>query len=231
MRAAAADGMVCIVDSDEKEPIVYGDVLNPYANREKNMETIAETDDPYVSIYFQAYNHLEDYTKPAIEALFRYTKDIDYELILVDNGSTDGTFEYFKSLDHPRKRIYRITKNIGALYGYFGAKNATCGRFIRGKYFVGVPNDILVTENWLKNMLICAESDERIGFIVPVSDHVSNFQDVDLGYTDFEDMQKKAAQFNQSDPSKWYDRIRLIPTVCMIRASLREFYEADYAFY
>ena len=79
-------------------------------------------DDPLVSIYFQAYNHLEDYTKPAIEALFRYTKDIDYELILVDNGSTDGTFEYFKSLDHPRKRIYRITKNIGALYGYFGAK-------------------------------------------------------------------------------------------------------------
>ena len=77
MRAAAADGMVCIVDSDEKEPIVYGDVLNPYANREKNMETIAETDDPLVSIYFQAYNHLEDYTKPAIEALFRYTKDID----------------------------------------------------------------------------------------------------------------------------------------------------------
>ena len=231
MKETASDGMVCVVNSDDKEPIVYGDILNPYANREKNMENIADPDDPFVSIYFQAYNHLDDYTKPAIEALFRYTQGIDYELILVDNGSSDGTFEYFKSIVHPRKRIYRITKNIGAFYGYFAAKNATRGRFIRGKYFVSVPNDVLVTENWLRNMLICAESDERIGFLVPASDNVSNGQRANIKYTDFTDMQKKAALFNQSDPSKWYDRIRLIPTVCMIRTSLREFYEADYAFY
>lgn len=231
MKETASDGMVCVVNSDDKEPIVYGDILNPYANREKNMENIADPGDPFVSIYFQAYNHLDDYTKPAIEALFRYTQGIDYELILVDNGSSDGTFEYFKSIVHPRKRIYRITKNIGAFYGYFAAKNATRGRFIRGKYFVSVPNDVLVTENWLRNMLICAESDERIGFLVPASDNVSNGQRANIKYTDFTDMQRKAALFNRSDPTKWYDRLRLIPTVCMIRASLREFYETDYAFY
>ena len=39
---------------------------------------------------------------------------------------------------------YRITNNIGAIYGYIASKNATCGRFLRGKYFVGLPNDVLV---------------------------------------------------------------------------------------
>ena len=221
---------ITMVDSEGKEPIVYGDVVDLYANREMSVAAVAEYDDPLVSIYFQAYNHLEDYTNPAIDALLRYTEEIDYELILVDNGSTDGTFEFFKTVQHPRKRIYRITKNIGAFYGYFAAKYATCGRFLRGKYFVGLPNDILVTKNWLQNMLICMESDERIGFVVPMSDNVSNLQYVDLGYSDFDDMQEKAALFNVSDPRKWHDRLRLIPTVCMIRTSLRELYEADYAF-
>ena len=221
---------ITIIYSDEKEPIVYGDVLELYANREKSAAAVAEYDDPLVSIYFQAYNHLEDYTKPAIDALLRYTAEIDYELILVDNGSTDGTFEFFQSIPHPRKRIYRITKNIGAFYGYTAAKNATQGRFLRGKYFVGLPNDILVTKNWLRNMLLCMESDERIGFVVPMSDNVSNRQQVNLGYTNLSDMQEKAAAFNVSDPRKWHDRVRLIPTVCVIRTSLREFYEGDYAF-
>ena len=221
---------ITIVNSDEKTPIVYGEALDLYANREKTAESITESDDPLVSIYFQAYNHLEDYTKPALDALLRYTADIDYELILVDNGSTDGTFEYFQSLTYPCKRIYRITKNIGAFFGYRAAKNATQGRFLRGKYFVGLPNDILVTKNWLQNMLICMESDERIGFVVPMSDNVSNLQYVDLGYSDFGDMQEKAAAFNISDPRKWHDRLRLIPTVCMIRTYLRELYESDYDF-
>ena len=221
---------ITIVDSERKEPVIYGEVLDLYANREKSAAAVSEPDDPFVSIYFQAYNHLEDYTKPALEALFKYTADIDYELILVDNGSSDGTFEYFKSLQHPKKRIYRITKNIGAFFGYIAAKNASRGRFLRGKYFVGFPNDILVTKNWLKNMLICMESDERIGFVVPMSDNVTNLQHVDLGYSDFEDMQEKAAAFNVSDPRKWHDRLRLIPTVCVIRTALREFYEGDYAF-
>ena len=68
---------ITIIYSDEKEPIVYGDVLELYANREKSAAAVAEYDDPLVSIYFQAYNHLEDYTKPAIDALLRYTAEID----------------------------------------------------------------------------------------------------------------------------------------------------------
>ena len=63
-----------------------------------------------------------------------------------------------------------------------------------------------------------------------MSDYTSNCQIVDLGYSDFEDMQKKAAVFNQLDPNKWEERMRVIPTVCLIRSYLRDMYESDYAF-
>ena len=48
-----------------------------------------------LSVITLTYNKLE-YTKKFIESLYKYTKD--FELIIVDNGSTDGTVEYLKSL-------------------------------------------------------------------------------------------------------------------------------------
>jgi len=78
---------------------------------------------------------------------------------------------------------------------------------------VQVSNDIYVTSNWLSNLLKCYESDKRIGFIEPVSSNVSNLQQVDLKFNDYDEMQKQAALFNKSDPSKWEERMRLISVI------------------
>jgi SAM-dependent methyltransferase len=50
---------------------------------------------------------------------------------------------------------------------------------------------------------------------VPVSSNVSNFQEVDLAFENFDEMQEKAAAFNVSDPSNWEERMRLV-TVMLI---------------
>jgi hypothetical protein len=70
-----------------------------------------------------------------------------------------------------------------------------------------------VTQNWLENLLACYESDPRIGFVEPVSNNVSNYQQVDLGHADFEDMQRRAAAHNISDPLKWEERLRCISLI------------------
>lgn len=221
---------ITIVNTDNKEPIQYDDDLNVYRNRDLAENLNRKSTDPLVSIFFLAYNNLEKYTKPAIEALLNYTKDIDYELILVDNGSSDGTFEYFKSLSIKNKRIYKITKNIGAGYGYIGASNACKGRFYRGKYIAIVPNDVLVTKNWLSNMMRCITSDEKIGLVVPMSSYSSNDEQLDLGYKNMEEMQVRAAEFNKSDPMKWEERLRAIPSVMLMRTLLWNMYKNDTGF-
>ena len=90
----------CVVDN-KKNSLLDG--RRSIAKMEQNFANAK------VSITVLAYNRLEK-TKRCIDSLLKYTKNIDYELILIDNGSTDDTFEYFKSLKFDKKRSYILQK-------------------------------------------------------------------------------------------------------------------------
>lgn len=164
-----------------------------------------------VTIWIQAYNRLEK-TKHCVESVLQYTADVDYDLLLVDNGSEDGTFEYFKSIEFTKKTIIRISHNIGTAF-----PGGVVPLNMISKYLVILNNDLIVTRNWLTNMLKVMESDEMIGMVNPVSSNTSNLQNVDLSYSDFDDMQKKAEMYNQSNPIMWEERLRLITLGTLLR--------------
>ena len=165
---------------------------------------------PTVSIVLLGYNHLE-YTKLCVESLYRYTKDVDFELITVNNGSSDGTEDYFNSL--PNQKKLSFPENIG----YDRAVNLGF-REAEGKYILTLSNDIVLTSRWLDNLLACMESDDKIGMVVPVCGFSSNFQQVDLPARSLDEMQKLAEQYNKSSPARWEDRMRLVTYVCLFRA-------------
>ncbi|MBP1965811.1 glycosyltransferase [Paenibacillus aceris] len=184
---------------------------------------------PLVSIVLLAYNHL-DYTKLAVESIYKYTSHINFELITVNNGSSDGTREYFDSL--PNKKKIHLDENVGPVNGFnIGMKAA------EGKYTAAVCNDFIFTTRWLDNLLICIESDEKIGFVSPGSSNISNHQMIQGNYSNLEEMQRFAEQYNQSDASKWEERVRLLPCVLMVRTDLLkeigyfdpEFYFGEFA--
>lgn len=156
------------------------------------------------TVAIMAYNRL-DKTKECVENVLKYTSDVDYDLLLIDNGSDDGTFEYFKSVNHDKVRIVHISKNMNQTL-------ALCCVDFRwiSKFFVLVANDIIVTKNWLSNMITAAKSDNKIGMITPMCSNVSNLQQYDLGFSNYDEMQKKAEAFNKSNPAKWHERLRLI---------------------
>lgn len=151
---------------------------------------------PEITVFVVAYNRLEK-TRRCVESILKYTEGIDYELLLVDNGSEDGTLDYFQSVPYLRKRMIRITKNLGSQYALNLAMRLSSGR-----YFVQVTNDVIVTKNWLSNLLRCVESDPRIGMVTPGSSNISNLQEIPLNFSSYEEMQEKAAAYNQSDPRK-----------------------------
>lgn len=197
------------------EPIVIStDTLIPpspsddmWKNR-KNAYFMYDTPDvPNCSIVVIGYNRLNK-TKYCVECILKYTQDVDYKLILVDNGSEDGTLEFFQSVPYRNKKIIHVTQNRGA-----GLPSRYYINIFKGKYLVIIPNDVYVTKNWLTNLLKCYQSDPKIGVIASVSSNVSNLQQADLGFSDFGDMQKRAAVFNQSDPAKWEERMRLISII------------------
>ena len=144
---------------DQMEPPAVGNSL--FENRTA-MAEMRQTSQPEVSILITAFNRLEK-TRRCVESVLANTTGIHYELILLDNGSTDGTLEYFKSIPFQNKKIIHISKNLGAGNAIL---DFTIDDF--GNYICSLANDIIVTPHWMENLLVCMKSDPRIGMVNPV---------------------------------------------------------------
>lgn len=161
-----------------------------------------------LSIIVTGYNKVE-YTKLCVNSILAHVpKDINYELILLNHGSTDSTMQYFESLA-PTKQI-DILKNGGGF--------AASARVVEGKYTLGVSNDVVVTENAIQNMLRCIESDEMIAYVVPSTPNVSNLQTIPSNYNTMEGMHEFAKKNNVYDEYRHEQRVRLCDPISMSRS-------------
>lgn len=93
-----------------------------------------------LSIITLTHNKLE-YTKKYIESLYKYTKD--FELIIVDNGSNDGTVEYLKTLTGAK--LILNEENLG-----FSKGNNQAIKIVEGEFVAFLNNDILLSPNWFE---------------------------------------------------------------------------------
>ncbi len=162
-----------------------------------------------LSILVLAYNKLE-YTKQCVESIFRYLPtNVNYELILFNHGSSDGTLEYFNSI--PNVKVVDIHKN--------GAGFDIVYSFIEGEYAALVSNDVLLTKNAFDNMLKCLKSDKNIALVVPQTTHISNHQQIQDSFENLDEMYEFAAEFNKSNSLKWEQKAALVTPICLLRTS------------
>ncbi|MBE6033259.1 MAG: glycosyltransferase [Clostridiales bacterium] len=199
---------------------------NIYTSR-RNIVSMYEMYFPFqVSIVVTCFNRIEK-SKRCIDSIIKYTKDINYELILIDNGSSDDTYEYLQSVPVKNKKIIKVTKNIGA-----GTALMEIYRIYQGEYLVSVPNDIVVTKNWLVNIIKCYISDEKVGFAVPISTNVSNLQQVNTIFDNYEQIEQFGEKNNISDPKRWKERLRLINTIWILKREIIDLVGSfDYGFF
>ena len=173
---------------------------------------------PYeVSIVLCAYNKLE-YTKAAVESIFAHTDFSDgrVELITINNGSDDGTREYFESLPHAKK--LNLKYNILAI-------NAQ-QYIVEGRYVVGFSNDVIATPHWIDHLYTAIESDSYIAQVVPTCNEegVSNNQGIPVPYPNtfagLERMHTFAAAHNHMNPALWEERPVLMPFLAITRTDV-----------
>ena len=145
---------------------------------------------PRVSIILLAFNHIE-YTKICVESLYAFTAHLHFELITVNNGSHDGTEEFFNSLPHHKK--INFVANVGGDVAINGGL-----ALAEGQYTIFLSNDLVLTPNWLDNLLGCMESEENIGMVVPACSASSNYQQVNLSYQNMEEMLQAATLYKPS---------------------------------
>lgn len=110
-----------------------------------------------VSVIIVNYNTME-ITLNCINSIFEHTKDISFEVILVDNASTDGSKEYFEK-DTRVVYVYN-DENIG-----FGRANNIGYTYAKGKYLFFLNSDTTLLNNALKMFFIHAERRKNVDAI------------------------------------------------------------------
>lgn len=172
---------------------------------------------PKMSICVLGYKNIEK-TKRCVESVLKYIGEIDYEFILLDNGSDDNdeTYNYFQTVPTYRKKIIKVEEALGVYYGsVYGTELVY--KYSSGDYLTFLGNDNIITENSLQNIERCLDSDVNIGLAVPMSSNVWMLQNPGLEYSNFEEMFEKAKKFNEYDPKKWQDRMTLTTVATTVK--------------
>lgn len=151
--------------------------------------------------------------RPSIEAIRTYTES-PYEIIVVDNGSQDGTLAYCMNeqltlISYPVNNGFPVACNTGM-------------KLARGDALLLLNNDVVVSSKWLDHMLSCLDHSADTGIVGPCSNYVSGRQQRDGAYDSMEQFQDWARRWNNHDPAKWMELERLVGFCFLIKREVVE---------
>jgi GT2 family glycosyltransferase len=143
------------------------------------------------AIIVVAWNNLE-LTRQCLASVLADETYPNFQVIVVDNASSDGTVEYLRALteQEPRVKIILNDKNLG-----FAAANNIGLRLAQSSDFVILlNNDTIVPRGWLCRLLRHVRNPE-VGMVGPVTNWAGNEAKIDVAYSDVRDMESFAASY------------------------------------
>lgn len=163
------------------------------------------------SVVILTHNQLA-YTRECVDSILRLT-DEPYELVFVDNASTDGTADYLRSL--PGATVIVNGENRGfpaaANQGIAAAK---------GAQILLLNNDTVVTTGWLRRLLRALYRDPKVGLVGPCSNQVSGPQQVGAGYDGMAGLDGFAWDWGKAHDGVLEDTDRLVGFCLLIRRAV-----------
>ncbi len=167
---------------------------------------------PVASIIIVTFDNLE-LTRLCLTSLFENTAEPAFEVVLVDNASTDGTPEYLEALAeaHGGITVIRNQVNLGFPAGTNLGVNAA-----RGERLVFLNNDTLVPPGWLPRLLRHLD-DPSVGAVGPVTNRIGNEAQIDTAYDTYAEFLALAKERGEEHRERAFD----IPMLAMYCLALR----------
>ncbi|WP_114729114.1 glycosyltransferase [Vibrio cholerae] len=143
-----------------------------------------------VSLIVLTYNNL-DLTKKCLESIIKHTTYSNFEVIVVDNMSSDGTQDYLISTysQYENFKIILNEANLG-----FAAGNNVGLKAATGDILVIINNDTYVAPYWLEPIVKALKS-PHIGLVCPVTNNIGNEAKININYQTFNEMKIHALDY------------------------------------
>jgi GT2 family glycosyltransferase len=186
---------------------------NTWETRVDVLEEALEGLFPLVSIGIVTFNNLE-LTQICLDSIERYTVHPNYEIVVVDNASEDGSREWLTEESRRREHLRVVLNDANRGFG------AACNQAFaeaRGEILCFLNNDTVVTRGWLAPMVGNLTASREIGLVGPSSNGVANEARVDSGYSDLDGLHEWAGEFVARHAGESFS----IPMLALYCAALR----------
>ncbi|KAA0970390.1 glycosyltransferase [Aureimonas fodinaquatilis] len=165
------------------------------------LTALEKTRSPRASVIVVTYNNLE-FTEVCLESLSQDTAYDDFEIIVVDNASTDGSADYLKLWEQggPNRTLILNEDNRG----FAAANNQGLAR-ATGDYFVLLNNDTYVTPGWLGSLVAHLRRNPDLGLVGPVTNNIGNEARIEIHYADMNEMRTEALHYTAQRIGRLHD--------------------------
>jgi len=163
------------------------------------------------SIIIPVFNRKE-YTEKCIDSIYKYGSDYPFEIIVVNNASSDGTAEYLRNLGDKAVAINNEQNRGFAKACNQGAEKA------KGEYLLFLNNDTIVTQNWMD--VLVSELDENEGVAIAGSKLIFPDGTIQHAGVVFADDKTPYHIYKHDSPEKFYTKkkrkFKAVTAACMI---------------
>ncbi len=167
---------------------------------------------PKISVVMLCYNQL-DYTKLCVESVLKNTAYPNYELVIVDNNSSDDTAAYLTQLDQQYSHIKIVLNKTNR--GFAGGNNDGIA-VADGDYVLLLNNDTLVTRGWLTGMLKHFANDASVGLVGPITNSIGNEARIMVPYTEVNMMPLYAHGYTMEHMGEQYPHDGILAMFCLM---------------
>ena len=167
---------------------------------------------PKISVIVLCYNQL-DYTKQCVKSVLEQTAYPNYELIIVDNNSTDGTVNYLKQVERENGNVKLVLNQDNR--GFAGGNNDGIA-VSDGDYIVLLNNDTIVTRGWLTGLLKHYEKNQKAGIVGPITNSIGNEAKINVSYTDVTSMPFFAYQYTTEHMGEEFPHSGILAMFCVM---------------
>lgn len=183
---------------------------NTWEIRGEALQTAVNRLQGKVAIVIVSYESL-DFLRACVESILRNTEYQNYEIVIVDNASSEPVRSYLMTLDSECDKVKLILNDSNR--GFSAANNQGIKAAPDAEYYVLLNNDTVVPTGWL-NRLVYYAKQKDIGMVGPVTNCIGNEAQIHTTYKDMNEMDRVSWGLRNQFQGEIFD-IKVLAMYCV----------------